>query len=59
MSQNYKAAPSVVHARQDKPGTDKEYWRPALKALSTEDFYGLVMVDQAGISRSRRRALAV
>ncbi len=27
-------------------------WKAALKALRREDFYGLVMVDQAGISRS-------
>ena len=40
------------YARDKQTGDDKEYWRPALKALATEDFYGLVIVDQAGISRS-------
>jgi hypothetical protein len=41
------------YARDKQTGDDKEYWKPALKALAREDFYGLVMVDQAGISRSR------
>ena len=40
------------YARDKKTGDDKGYWTPALKALAKEDFYGLVMVDQAGISRS-------
>ena len=28
-------------------------WTDALKALSQEDFYGLIMIDQAGIPRSQ------
>jgi hypothetical protein len=28
-------------------------WKDALKAVSREDFYGLVMIDQAGIPRSQ------
>ena len=31
----------------------KQEWAAALKTLSREDFYGLVMVDQAGIPRKR------
>jgi hypothetical protein len=40
------------YARDKQTGDDKGYWKPALKELAKEDFYGLVMVDQAGISRS-------
>jgi hypothetical protein len=36
----------------DKRNADrKKEWKQALKALSEEDFYGLVMVDNAGIPR--------
>jgi hypothetical protein len=36
----------------DKRNADrKKEWKDALKALSPEDFYGLVMVDQANIPR--------
>jgi hypothetical protein len=35
-----------------KSGDGEASWKAALKALGREDFYGLVMIDQAGISRS-------
>jgi hypothetical protein len=40
------------YARDKKTGDGKASWKAALRALSREDFYGLVMVDQAGIARS-------
>ena len=39
------------YARDRKTEDGKASWKDALKALSKEDFYGLVMVDQARIPR--------
>jgi hypothetical protein len=40
---------------RDKRNSDRlEEWKAVLKALSKEDFYGLVMVDQAGIRRPQQ-----
>jgi hypothetical protein len=39
------------YARDKKAEDEKASWKSALKALSKEDFYGLVMVDQAKIPR--------
>lgn len=39
------------YARDKKTEDGKASWNAALKALSREDFYGLVMVDQAKIPR--------
>ncbi len=39
------------HAHDRKTDDGKASWKDALKALSKEDFYGLVMVDQARIPR--------
>jgi hypothetical protein len=39
------------YARDKRTGDGKASWKAALKALSREDFYGLVMVDQARIPR--------
>ena len=38
-------------ARDRKTEDGKASWKDALKALSKEDFYGLVMIDQAKIPR--------
>lgn len=40
-------------ARDRKTEDGKASWKDGLKALSREDFYGLVMVDQAKIPRQR------
>ncbi|MGA9042730.1 MAG: hypothetical protein WB421_19520 [Terriglobales bacterium] len=40
------------YAGDKKTEDGKASWKAALKALSREDFYGLVMVDQAGIPRT-------
>lgn len=42
---------SEAYAQDKKTVEGKESWDSALKALSREDFYGLVMVDQAKIPR--------
>lgn len=39
------------YARDKRTKEGKSEWSDALKALSNEDFYGLVMIDQAGIPR--------
>lgn len=39
------------YARDKQTQDGKGSWKAALRALSREDFYGLVMVDQAGIPR--------
>ena len=39
------------YARDKRTEDGRLSWKAALKALSREDFYGLVMVDQAGIPR--------
>jgi hypothetical protein len=39
------------YARDKRTADGRLSWKAALKALSREDFYGLVMVDQAGIPR--------
>jgi hypothetical protein len=39
------------YARDRRAEDEKASWKAALKALSREDFYGLVMVDQAKIPR--------
>jgi hypothetical protein len=39
------------YARDKRAEDEKASWKAALKALSKEDFYGLVMVDQAKIPR--------
>ena len=45
--------------QHDKGNADrKEEWSEALRALSTEDFYGLVMVDQAEIPREASSPLS-
>ena len=45
--------------QHDKRDEDrKEEWSEALRALSTEDFYGLVMVDQAEIPRKASNPLS-
>jgi hypothetical protein len=41
------------YTRDKRTQDGKASWNSALKALSKDAFYGLVMVDQAGISRSR------
>jgi hypothetical protein len=41
------------YARDKQTEAGKASWKVALKALSRVDFYGLVMVDQAGIRRSQ------
>jgi len=41
------------YAYDKKNGSGVEIWKEALSALSHEDFYGLVMVDQAGIPRPK------
>ena len=41
------------YARDKKTGDGRGSWKEALQALRDEDFYGLVMVDQAGIRRPR------
>jgi hypothetical protein len=41
---------AYAHDKRKKEG--KREWSDALKTLSQEDFYGLVMIDQAGIPRS-------
>ena len=40
-----------AYARDKRNVDRKTEWREALKALNKEDFYGLVMVDQANIPR--------
>jgi hypothetical protein len=40
---------AYAHDKRTKEG--KKEWTDALEALSREDFYGLVMIDQAGIPR--------
>jgi hypothetical protein len=42
---------SKAYAQDKKTEEGKASWDSALKALSREDFYGLVMVDQAKIPR--------
>jgi hypothetical protein len=42
---------AYAHDRRTDEG--KQEWEDALAALRKEDFYGLVMVDQAGIPRKR------
>ena len=42
---------AYAHDKRSKEG--KLEWTDALKALSQEDFYGLIMIDQAGIPRSQ------
>lgn len=42
---------AYAHDKRSEHGKDE--WREALDALKHEEFYGLVMVDQAGIPRSR------
>jgi hypothetical protein len=39
------------YAREKRTQNGKGLWRDALTALRREDFYGLVMVDEAGIPR--------
>jgi hypothetical protein len=39
------------YGRDKKTGDGRASWKAAMKALSRQDFYGLVMVDQAGIPR--------
>jgi hypothetical protein len=41
------------YMREKRTPEGKREWKAALQALSDEDFYGLVMVDQAGIPRTR------
>jgi hypothetical protein len=43
---------SKAYARDKRTKDGKREWSDALKALRREDFYGLVMIDQAGIPRS-------
>ena len=40
-----------VFARDEQTKDTKDLWKKHLAALKDVDFYGLVMVDQAGISR--------
>jgi hypothetical protein len=40
-----------AHARDKRNTERRKEWQQALKTLRSEDFYGLVMVDQAGIPR--------
>ena len=42
-----------AYARDKRTKEGKGEWKDALSALKMEDFYGLVMVDQAGIARSK------
>ncbi len=44
----------LSYARDKRAENRKASWKAALKALSKEDFYGLVMVDQAKIPRVNR-----
>lgn len=41
-----------AYARDKKAGT-LEAWKGCLKTLKKEDFYGLVIIDQAGIARPK------
>jgi hypothetical protein len=40
-----------AYAHDQRNAERKKEWKQALEALSEEDFYGLVMVDNAGIPR--------
>jgi hypothetical protein len=42
-----------AYARDKRDKDRKREWRDALKAVSRDDFYGLVMIGQAGIPRSQ------
>jgi hypothetical protein len=42
-----------AYAHDKKAAESVDTWRDSLKALAKEDFYGLVMVDQAKISRPK------
>jgi hypothetical protein len=42
------------YARDKKTEDGQATWKAALKALGREDFYGLVMVDQAGVPRRQQ-----
>ena len=42
-----------AYARDKRTETGRGEWKDALDALKQEDFYGLVMVDQAGIPRKQ------
>ena len=42
-----------AYAHDKRTNEGKREWTDALKALSREDFYGLVMLDQAGIPRNQ------
>jgi len=42
-----------AYARDKRTKEAKDEWKETLRALKQEDFYGLVMVDQAGIPRSQ------
>jgi hypothetical protein len=48
-----------AYTREKRSQADREAWMDALKSLRDEDFYGLVMVDQAGIARPKPRFLFV
>ena len=54
-SRTYESKVSILlrrsYACDKKTDVGKAPWKAALKALSKEDFYGLVMVDQAKIPR--------
>ena len=49
--QNQRRGGQESSARDKRTKEGKSEWSDALKALSNEDFYGLVMIDQAGIPR--------
>ncbi len=42
-----------AHSRDVKSSATKSGWRECLRALNKEDFYGLVMIDRAKISRPK------
>jgi hypothetical protein len=42
-----------AYAHDKRSKERKREWTDALRAVSREDFYGLVMIDQAGIPRSQ------
>src|SRR6202142_3086858 len=47
-----------VYANDKKNEADGASWKAALKTLAREDFYGLVMIDQARIPRTNDLAIA-
>jgi hypothetical protein len=44
-----------AYAREKRSQASRSAWAGALESLRDEDFYGLVMIDQAGIARPRSR----